>query len=157
MHLPDERLDFQVFRQLQDIGARKTVSEHFVEGQPRHAAVNDEITPLEKIVVPSDAGVLRIDQLAVSTFFLIITDVSSEGREQRQRPVALHESSVIDGAIDQDGQSCRVIFESVDLPLIGWIDLCIARHITLPNHVLSQALDVGKFSRTLSCDDGCGC
>ena len=35
--------------------------------------------------------------------------MSFEGGEQRQRSVAFHESSVIDGANDQDGQSCRVI------------------------------------------------
>ena len=53
----------------------------------------------------------------------------------------------------RDGLVVPCDFESVDFPLIGWIDLCIARHITLPNHVLSQALDVGKFSRTLSCHE----
>ena len=79
MHLPDGGLDFQVFGKLQEIGARNTASEHFVESQSRHAAIDDVITPVQKIVIASDAGVLWINQLTVGIFLLVIPDVSLEG------------------------------------------------------------------------------
>ena len=43
MHRSDGRLDLQAFRQLQEIGARDTASEHVVEGQ-RHAHIDSLIT-----------------------------------------------------------------------------------------------------------------
>ena len=65
MHRSDGRVDLQAFRQLQEIGARNTASEHVVEGQSRHAHIDNLVTPFEKIVDPSKAGVLWVDQLTI--------------------------------------------------------------------------------------------
>ena len=89
--------------------------------------------------------------------------MSCEGREQRS--VAFHESSVIDGAIDQDGQSCRVI-DAADIavgagdPITmlgnsereGWRGCSVRRWVRAG--LLNPLVEITQ--PPLRCDDGSG-
>ena len=102
MHLQDGRLVLEVFLLLQAIGTRNTAFEDFVEGQSRHVAIDDVITPVQKIVVPLDAGIAWINQLENGIFLLIVTNVSLECGERES--IAFHTGIFIDIAIDQGVQ-----------------------------------------------------